>query len=305
MNRFFSFAEETASLIPDEYAHLKDAYVPKVSLMMTIISMIAILIAMVLIIVFVRKRQKGAVSGFFGGMATYLVFNYFAVNTLTNLTAMVIKNKVLISITAGIIAGLVIVFGRLLTTKAFYIRYKTIADILAFGVGIMAVKAIVAAIPFFTTFIACSTLDSSGVEALLSTEMSADDITAMLKTVEEMVNYNYLELAMTAFTAIITMIYFVALTVPLLAAYQNKVKKLWYGISTFATAVIMMFYYMYVVGVLNGMSQLILTALVAVPMIYLCIKMYSIHYKSEEYKEQQKAANAAKKMPKFDNLSKL
>lgn len=61
------------------------AQVPRNTIMGAIIGIVAILAMAIILTVYIRKRQKGGIFDIIVGVAVYMIFFYFASNTVANL----------------------------------------------------------------------------------------------------------------------------------------------------------------------------------------------------------------------------
>lgn len=286
------------------------AQVPRNTIMGAIIGIIAILAMAIILTVYIRKRQKGGIFDIIVGVALYMIFFYFASNTVANLLfgtilkSFVDVKPVLITVIA-LTTTLVPMFGRLLSLKLMGKNMNTAADAYTVGMGIMLTEGFLYMVDLLMVIVSCNTINKMGLESILSNATSQDEFTSTLTSLTEMINYRASDFIYMSVIAIALMVFHVGVTSLIFAAYQKKEGKRLY-IFSFAT-----YFIIQLIGAManydvipDGVKALI-TALVAALVAYIGLKVYNIHYKNEEPREKARIEKENTKMPKFDNLSKL
>ena len=286
-----------------------------------IIGIVVILAFVVATIIFIRKKQKGNGFGILGGVITYISFNYFAPSLLINLIFVYSPfkkyadsvNKVIVSTAAFIIVytlstAFLAVLGRMLANKVFAYRLKSFGEGFSFGQGIAYTQAAFTMSSLFQLVSPMIIINRSGLETLVSGAKDQEAATKMLDSAMELIGYKTSAIVMLTIVAVLFVIYQLAITIPMYAAYQKKIHKGYYGMVLGSIEAIQ---YMAERKVINVIVQLIVTAVVVAAITYVCIGIYNKCYKDEERdldKEKEdkiKKMTTAKKIPRFDNLSNL
>ncbi|MDD6235148.1 MAG: YhfC family glutamic-type intramembrane protease [Lachnospiraceae bacterium] len=286
------------------------AQVPRNTIMGAIIGIVAILAMAIILTVYIRKRQKGGIFDIIVGVAVYMIFFYFASNTVANLLfgtilkSFVDVKPVLITVIA-LTTTLVPMFGRLLSLKLMGKNMNTAADAYTVGMGIMLTEGFLYMVDLLMVIVSCNTINKMGLESILSNATSQDEFTSTLTSLTEMINYRASDFLYMSVIAIALMVFHVGVTSLIFAAYQKKEGKRLYVFSFVTYFIIQLIGAMANYNVIpNGVKALI-TALVAAFVAFIGLKVYNIHYKNEEPKEKARIEKEKTKMPKFDNLSKL
>lgn len=286
------------------------AQVPRNTIMGAIIGIVAILAMAIILTVYIRKRQKGGIFDIIVGVAVYMIFFYFASNTVANLLfGTILKDfvdvkPVLITVIA-LTTTLVPMFGRLLSLKLMGKNMNTAADACTVGMGIMLTEGFLYMVDLLMVIVSCNTINKMGLESILSNATSQDEFTSTLTSLTEMINYRASDFLYMSVIAIALMVFHVGVTSLIFAAYQRKEGKRLYVFSFVTYFIIQLIGAMANYNVIpNGVKALI-TALVAAFVAFIGLKVYNIHYKNEEPKEKARIEKEKTKMPKFDNLSKL
>lgn len=286
------------------------AQVPRNTIMGAIIGIVAILAMAIILTVYIRKRQKGGIFDIIVGVAVYMIFFYFASNTVANLLfGTILKDfvdvkPVLITVIA-LTTTLVPMFGRLLSLKLMGKNMNTAADAYTVGMGIMLTEGFLYMVDLLMVIVSCNTINKMGLESILSNATSQDEFTSTLTSLTEMINYRASDFLYMSVIAIALMVFHVGVTSLIFAAYQKKEGKRLYVFSFVTYFIIQLIGAMANYNVIpNGVKALI-TALVAAFVAFIGLKVYNIHYKNEEPKEKARIEKEKTKMPKFDNLSKL
>lgn len=286
------------------------AQVPRNTIMGAIIGIIAILAMAIILTVYIRKRQKGGIFDIIVGVAVYMIFFYFASNTVANLLfgtilkSFVDVKPVLITVIA-LTTTLVPMFGRLLSLKLMGKNMNTAADAYTVGMGIMLTEGFLYMVDLLMVIVSCNTINKMGLESILSNATSQDEFTSTLTSLTEMINYRASDFIYMSVIAIALMVFHVGVTSLIFAAYQKKEGKRLYIFSFATYFIIQLIGAMANYDVIPDGAKALITALVAALVAYIGLKVYNIHYKNEEPREKARIEKENTKMPKFDNLSKL
>lgn len=286
------------------------AQVPRNTIMGAIIGIVAILAMAIILTVYIRKRQKGGIFDIIVGVAVYMIFFYFASNTVANLLfGTILKSfidvkPVLITVIA-LTTTLVPMFGRLLSLKLMGKNMNTAADAYTVGMGIMLTEGFLYMVDLLMVIVSCNTINKMGLESILSNATSQDEFTSTLNSLTEMINYRASDFIYMSVIAIALMVFHVGVTSLIFAAYQKKEGKRLYIFSFVTYFIIQLIGAMANYDVIPDGAKALITALVAALVAYIGLKVYNIHYKNEEPREKARIEKENTKMPKFDNLSKL
>lgn len=286
------------------------AQVPRNTIMGAIIGIVAILAMAIILTVYIRKRQKGGIFDIIVGVAVYMIFFYFASNTVANLLfgtilkSFVDVKPVLITVIA-LTTTLVPMFGRLLSLKLMGKNMNTAADAYTVGMGIMLTEGFLYMVDLLMVIVSCNTINKMGLESILSNATSQDEFTSTLTSLTEMINYRASDFIYMSVIAIALMVFHVGVTSLIFAAYQKKEGKRLYIFSFVTYFIIQLIGAMANYDVIPDGAKALITAIVAALVAYIGLKVYNIHYKNEEPREKARIEKENTKMPKFDNLSKL
>ena len=286
------------------------AQVPRNTIMGAIIGIVAILAMAIILTVYIRKRQKGGIFDIIVGVAVYMIFFYFASNTVANLLfgtilkSFVDVKPVLITVIA-LTTTLVPMFGRLLSLKLMGKNMNTAADAYTVGMGIMLTEGFLYMVDLLMVIVSCNTINKMGLESILSNATSQEEFTSTLTSLTEMINYRASDFIYMSVIAIALMVFHVGITSLIFAAYQKKEGKRLYIFSFATYFIIQLIGAMANYDVIPDGAKALITALVAALVAYIGLKVYNIHYKNEEPREKARIEKENTKMPKFDNLSKL
>lgn len=315
MKNFISFAAS----IPDEFSHLTDAKVPSYIMNTVMALMVAIAIVLIVYIVVSRRKINWLMSGLFGGVAVYLMFHYYLLNMAFSIIGMtpVRDNVFLYSIICGIVGSGFMIGGRLLLMKLFYSRANDFRGNLSFGVGIMCTEAVFMIVQLLTVYLSCFALNTTGAAELITEGMAEADIVSLMETIQSMMNYRIEEFILLAAAALVYMTFHLMATAPIFAAHEGKISKGWYAIVLGFMAVLKSAEYISYQVEVNPLVFAAIILIVGAAAVYIFYKLYAVHYKSEEYKNNDNSKTGGgysrrnaknqppKKMPKFENLSKL
>lgn len=301
------------------------AKAPNVNIIFGIIGLILLFAAIIAVIVVVKKKHFGSGFGLMGGIATYLVFNYFTVSVIaTLLFTYPLKNYVekvgstsritstgIFVLVYTLLGSIIPIIGRLISNKSFAYRIKTFGQNFSFGQGIACTQAVFTMSTLFQMVASMTIINRSGLETLVSGAATQEDANAMLDSATELINYKTSALVVLIIVALLLIVYQLAITVPMFALHQKKINSGWYGMIFGSYIAVEAFQYMCERKVINEIVQFILTLIVVVVVTYFSYDIYKKFYKSEERdlekekEERNKKIAEIKKMPKFGNLSDL
>lgn len=283
--------------------------VPRSTIMTAIIGMLVIIAAAAVIFMWVRKRERVNGFGFFGGIATYMTFYYLGVSVVANLIIKFMGSSYISILVLALTASAIPILGRMLTMKMFSYKMNKVADSVSFGVGIMASEGLVSAINLLMVYISANTVNKTGVEQLLSSAETQEEFDSILQSIFEIIEYKPAVIIGLAVSAIACMVFHIAVSVPLFAAYQQKVSKGFYAFCIGTYFAIRLFIYMAGSGFLNIILNMVLVVAGSALFAVTSIRIYKIFYKDEEKDAPKKSGGSGepgkKKIPRFENLSKL
>ena len=292
-----------------------------------VLGLIAVLAAMIVIISYVRKKQKGNMFGLFCGVLVYIIFYYYATSMIASFAFYIpplnryvvemadgtrrIGNTPLYIIICSLIYGTIPILARMLTTRAFAPRFQKFCDTLQIGLGIVIAHAVRLVANLFLTVVNYYTINKVGIEELFSGVETQENFDALAGTITDMLNYKTSSLIFVAVFGILVMVYQIFISVPLFAAYQKRISKWWYAFALGTSVLFEAFGYLALRNVISEEIKAILLIVLTAVTVYFCIKLYKqAKYNEEETVPEDKFnrfnKNAPKKpMPKFDNLSNL
>lgn len=305
------FDEATDFVLPEIPEELASAYVPKSTMMTAVVSLLAIVAVAVFLFVYVRKRQKGSMVALFGGLATYLVFYYFGVTVFINflfmippLSAYADSLPVAIAVST-VLSGTLPILGRLLTMKMYQNRCIKLSDQLSIGLGLMSIEGLLSVVNLFLMLVSCLAIDKIGVGSMISGATSQEEYESLLASAYEILEYPTSSYFFSFATTSIYMLFHLATTVLLFAAFEGKENKTKYWFVMGGYTVLQLVKYLNQQAIINELAEFLIGAAVCGATVYFSMKIYQRHYKEEEYNEKKEAQKAKKPMPKFENLSKL
>ena len=274
-----------------------------------LISMLVTLAITFVLIFVVWRRHKGKFSFVLGGIATYFVFFLIGGPKIADLIlgfmpeAVYSNNGVKILIGGLVTAGFALL-GRYMVLRLYQSRLIKLADSTSIGIGLMTMEAAVCIVNYFSYVVFYSALNSSGWQSFIDKEITQN----MLDTYVKMYEYEpAMHFAILAWTVIMLLVHLLA-SVPMYAAYKDKISKGWYAICFGFIFVLQCAYYGYVVGAINVGAWIGMGVATLGFFGYLCMRIYLKYYAKEafshirESEEQEKKEN---KLPRFSNLSKL
>lgn len=285
--------------------------IPKLTFICIAAGLIGVIATMLILLFLVRKRHKWPFFGVMAGVSTYLVFYYFSISTvvpvifgLTPLGSFQ-NNAFVVASVYIVISALFMYGGRLLCYKVFSMRANTFAEGISFGIGIFLTEGIISVANLFLSTVSCATTNSLGIEQVASVAQNQKEYTQILDMVFQFINHPFDQLYTGMFTMLI-LVFHLAITVPFFAVYQKKLPKIWSLYSLGGIFLIQAIKYLGAFDVLMQGVQLMLYTIVVMGTVLLALRIYYREYKDEEYVQPDKRGDQPKKkMPKFENLSKL
>lgn len=301
------------------------AKAPNINIVFGIIGLVLLFAAIIAVIVVIKRKHNGSGFALFGGIATYLVFNYFTVSIVITLlfsgplkrfvdktdTSTTITSTGIFILVYTIVGSIIPILGRMLSNKSFAYRVKTFGQNFSFGQGIACTQAVFTMSTLFQMVASMVIINRSGLETLVSGAKTQADADMMMESAMDLINFKTYALVVLIITALILIVYQLAITIPLFALSEHKIKGGWYGMIFGSYLAIEAFRYMCERELINEIAQFLLTLAVVAVVTYFCHQIYKKLYKSEERdldkekEERDKKIAAAKKMPKFENLSNL
>lgn len=297
-----------------------------------IIGIVVIFAAIIGLIVFLNRKHKASGFALLGGAATYFVFYYFSLQAILMMLFYVTPLKKYLDTSSGVaeitsawayilpyglVFGIIPILGRsmmnkVFATKSFDEKINNFAGNLSVSLGIAAIYGIRTTSIIFQRLSPMVIINRGGADALLLSGATQADADAIWQEIIKLVEYPTKEIVITTIIALIVIIYHVAITVPLYALHERKIKLTWYFLPYIGYTLIQLLQCMHEKDVINVWVQLAATLILVGVSIYISYIMYVKFYKSQqrdlkkEKEEREKKIQAAhKKMPKFENLSNL
>ena len=288
-----------------------NAKVPTGTIAWAIVALALIAVVLIALFVITRYRQKGSWMGVFGGVALYFVFYYCAVK-IVMFTVSIIGAKGLMPlyiILAALTAAAVPILGRMLSMKFFKANIKNVADSLSFGIGIMVTQGLASIINLFMAVVSSNTLNKVGIETLLTDGIETQEqFDGLVESIEAILSYDARTYIIMGLMTIAFMVFHMAASITVYAAFTNKVPKSWYAITISAYFGMQLFKYMAGYGMINNIVEVIANVIIVGIFSFLVIRMYREFYKDEEFtyqKQKKEEEEKKKKIPRFENLNKL
>lgn len=295
--------------IPQEYEYLLNANMPMQAILYPVVGLLLILITAIVMAVVIGKQHKYQMLPIFAGATIYAFFNYFLVGIISMYMPVGIVAVYLVLIT--LLSAFVPFMGRLFFIKLFAKKYNSLSSHLGYGVGIMGMRFIMSALSFVYPILNYSQIKANGIAYYFPADAEADAALEMAKTIEEIVTTNYTYYMLLALITIALLVYSVAVSIPIYAAFRNKKSKAWYAFALGTGAVISGAEVLFNNGI--GVIPAILIAIATAGVtVFFAVKMYN-ELATEEQQEPKEdkndggsiSKNAHVKIPKFSNLDKL
>ena len=274
----------------------------------TVIGILTVIASFVVFLVFIRKRHKGTFFTYIGGVSTALLF-YVTGGSISNVILNLFPKSASSStavciITAVIVSSLMAWGGRLIAIKLFERRMDKISSSFSMGLGIMTVEAISKIITLFANLIIFYTINDLGCKELLNRANGQDDFVTTLDLLKETQAITGTQMIVAAVVTIIFMLFHIAMSVPMFAAFKKQISKVHLAICYGVFVLIETLIYMNNYKIINQAVYVALLILLAVGFILYVMRIYNEYYKAEAFEKQQKDEEH-KKMPRFGNLSNL
>ena len=301
------FALLTDVSIPKGYEYLLDKTMPFTALSYSIVSMLLLAAVMVGVSIFVRKKQKGSFVTLFSGVSIFMLFNYFLAAIIS---AFIPKmNTALYILLSALVSAVLPFVARLVVIKIFSRQYTGLKEHLGYGLGIMDMKAITTILIFVTPIANYIQINSYGVANFFPSELEAEVALGRAENLVTMFEYNYSQCILMALISIGMMLHYVAVSLPIYAAFEGKNRKRWFAFALGSSFLVSLGDVMYNNDVL-AIPAIILVLLVAGVSVYFAVKLYKELGDSDEEETSQSNSGdisryAHTKIPKFNNLDKL
>lgn len=301
------FALLTDVSIPKGYEYLLDKTMPFTALSYSVVSMLLLAAVMVGVSIFVRKKQKGSFVTLFSGVSIFMLFNYFLAAIIS---AFIPKmNTALYILLSALVSAVLPFVARLVVIKIFSRQYTGLKEHLGYGLGIMDMKAITTILVFVTPIANYIQINSYGVANFFPSELEAEVALGRAENLVTMFEYNYSQCILMALISIGMMLHYVAVSLPIYAAFEGKNRKRWFAFALGSSFLVSLGDVMYNNDVL-AIPAIILVLLVAGVSVYFAVKLYKELGDSDEEETSQSNSGdisryAHTKIPKFNNLDKL
>lgn len=297
----------TDTSIPEGYEYLLDVKLPSTALSYSIVGIIVILITMIALTIFIRKKEKSSLVCVCGGISIFALFNYFLV-MIVNMFVPTF-NAVLYMVLSALIASVLPFIGRLLVIKLFSRKYRGLKEHLGYGVGIMEMKAISSIFVLFVPIMNYIQIADLGVAYFFPETLSEEVALKQAESLVEMLEFDYSQCMFMMLISLGIMIYQLAVSLPLYAAYSGKKGKGWYAFTLGTSFLVALGECLYNNDIFV-VPAIILVLVVAGVSVYFAIKLYKEIKPSEPVEEVKKdgddiGKNAHVKIPRFQNLDKL
>lgn len=301
------FTLSTDVAIPKGYEYLLDRTMPFTAISYSVVAMLILLAVMVGVSIFVRKKEKGSFITLFSGVSIFMLFNYFLAAIIS--AFMPRFNTALYLVLTALVSSFLPFMGRLVIIKLFSRQYTGLKEHLGYGLGIMDMKAITTLLVFIVPIANYIQMSSYGVAYFFPADIDAETALSRAENIAEMFAYDYSQCMLMAIISIGIMIHYVAISLPIYAAYTGKKSKGWFGFAIGTSFLVSLGDVMYNNDVLV-IPAIILVVLVAGINVYFAIKLYKELADSEEKETSQNNSGdisryAHTKIPRFNNLDKL
>lgn len=304
-NKMFALLTDVS--IPKGYEYLLDKTVPFTALSYSIVAMLLLVAVMVCVSVFVRRKQKGSFVTLFSGVSIFMLFNYFLAAIIS---AFIPKfNTAFNLILTALVSSFLPFMGRLVIIKLFSRQYTGLKEHLGYGLGIMDMKAITTMLVFVTPIANYIQINSYGVANFFPADLDAEVALGRAENLAIMFEYDYSQCMLMAIVSIAMMLHYVAISMPIYAAYTGKKSKGWFAFAFGSSFLVSLGDVMYNNDVL-AIPAIILVVLIAGVNVYFAVKLYKELDDSDEDESSQSSSGdisryAHTKIPKFNDLDKL
>lgn len=305
--------------IPDKYD--PNAAFSPLMIFLVGISMVLIVIAIIMSVHILRKKQRGTGFAFLLGISVYLLFYniYFLPNIVLSVLCFIKPIKdilndsgVINAILTSIVLASVAFFGR--TAASILLRKKLVktGDHFYIGLAIAIMIGFFSIINLFSVFITCAAINQMGLQEVANTFDNEEDLVNMFDSIFEMMDVGVADYMWRTLSTIAIMVAQILLTIPVLDFIQKKISNLRYFAFYGILFLIMLFQNLGGQGVIPAFVEAVNIIVLTIVVFLLVKKTYDDNYKDDEYfpdytskwkKKPEKQPD--KPMPKFDNLSKL
>lgn len=296
------------SQLPEGFQYLADERMPITALTYTIVGIILMLAVAVFLTVMTIRKHKLVGLCTFAGISIFMLFNFFLVIIITMFIPS--GNEAIFIIFASLVSALIPFMGRLIVIKAFSRQQNSFSSHISYGVGIMGMKALVTILNFLIPISNYIQLSRHEIGYFFPAGEEAEIAKARAESIAKILNIEYSEYILMAIMALGVMVYSIAVTVPIYAAYKNKASKAWYGFAFGMGVLVNVFECLYNRNV-KGTHILAVVLMVVAAAVTLVVS-YKL-YKSIEIDTEEKPKNTASdisknahvKIPRFKDLDKL
>lgn len=301
------FALLTDVSIPKGYEYLLDKKMPFTALLYSVVAILLLIAVMVIVSIIVRKKEKGNFITLFSGVSIFMLFNYFLSAIISAFIPS--NNMALYLILTALISSFLPFMGRLIIIKLFSRQYTGLKDHLGYGLGIMDMKALTTALVFVAPIANYIQINSYGVANFFPADLEAEAAMLRVENLLEMLKYDYSQCMLMALISIGMMFHYLAISLPIYAAYTGKKSKGWFAFALGSSFLVALGDVMYNNNVL-AIPGIILVIIVAGVNVYFAIKLYKELEDSDEEESSQSSSGdisryAHTKIPKFNDLDKL
>lgn len=297
----------TDTPIPAGYEYLLDARMPLASLILSIVGLVLILGSLAAMIIVLAKKHKSSFLTIFLGVFIYGIFNILLVYFLTAFAPS--KNVVVQLIYGALIASAIPLLGRILVIKLCSQQYYKLGDHFGYGVGNAIMKSVMSIISLATPIVNYCYINKYGIAYFFTSDMESDAALEMAKSIVTVLEYDYVQCVLMAIVTISVMVYGLAITLPIYAAFTGKKSKGWFGFVFGTSFLITLGEGMFNNDVLV-IPSIIIVAAVAALSVYFALKLYKevVNDKEEDKPKKESSdisKNAHVKVPRFKDLDKL
>lgn len=297
----------TDTSIPEGYEYLLDVKLPSTALSYSIAGIIVIIMVMIALTILTRKKEKSSLVCICGGISIFALFNYFLV-MIVNMFVPTF-NVVLYMVLSALIASVLPFIGRLLVIKLFARKYNGLKEHLGYGVGIMEMKAITSIFVLFVPIFNYIQIADLGVAYFFPKDLSEEIALKQAESLVEMLKFDYSQCMLMMLISLGIMVYQLAVSLPIYAAYSGKKSKGWYAFALGTSFLVALCECLYNNDIFV-IPSILITLVIAGVSVYFAVKLYKEIKPTEPVEEVKKESddigkNAHVKIPRFQNLDKL
>ena len=295
--------------IPKGYEFLLDAEMPHAAVIYPVVGLVMVLIVAIIMAVMVAKKHKMEILPIFAGATIYMFFGYFVVGIVSMFIPA--GNIAVYIAVVSLLTAFVPFMGRLFFIKMFAKKHNNLASHLGYGIGFMGMRALMNLLMFVYPILYYSQINQNGIAAYFPADAEEDVALEMAQTLEQILKTNYSHYILLALITVALIVFGLAVSMPIYAAFTGRKSKSWYGFALGMGVVVAVAEVLYTNEVL--VVPAIILALVASGVTaFFAIKLYIelAANEPEETKDDNDEAgsitkNAHTKIPKFSNLDKL